>query len=122
MSSPIKKRDLVNYPKLRPILCDCPSIDTKNHFRDDTWLRKYVLNGNETVVKALNFPTLFKLHNLKKFHIPRRMISRLATKAITACVLIDSNCKSSTVCSHANLSTTFKICVKFKNQLFFLKH
>lgn len=47
---------------------------------------------------------------LKKFHIPRRIISRLATTATIVCLCMKEKLKSRTVCSHANLSKMFKIC------------
>lgn len=59
-----------------------------------------------------------KLENnyLKKFHKPRRMISREATSATIVCLCSEKTVMFITVCIHASLSNTFKICRKKENR------
>lgn len=47
---------------------------------------------------------------LKKFHMPRRIISRLATMAIEVSLCKEKKLKFNTVCNQANLSKAFNTC------------
>ena len=53
---------------------------------------------------------------LKKFQIPRRMITRIARRAIIVSLCKNEELKSRTVCNHANLNTVFTIYSKERRE------